>query len=210
MNEILVIGANGLAKEILFSFSELKNDFIFFDNVNKGARLYDNNFKVLDSIEKIAKYFGQIDVRFIIGVGGAKNRESLFKKFSLLNHIPLTLISRTAKVGKFDNHIGKGVLILDGAYITNSVSIGNGTLINKRSIISHDVNIGNFCDISPNVKIMGHVLVGDKVNIGAGAILIPNIKVGDNVTIGAGAVVIRDVPNNAVVVGNPAVIKKIK
>jgi serine O-acetyltransferase len=34
--------------------------------------------------------------------------------------------------------------------------------------------------------------------------VIPNIKIGNNVTVGAGSTVINDVPNNCIVVGNPA------
>ena len=42
------------------------------------------------------------------------------------------------------------------------------------------------------------------------AIVIPCIKIGSNVTIGAGTVVISDIPDNAVVVGNPGRIIKMK
>lgn len=51
-------------------------------------------------------------------------------------------------------------------------------------------------DAAPNI--------GDNVNIYAGAILMGNIKIGDNVEIGAGSVVTKDIPNDCVVVGNPA------
>lgn len=208
MDKILIIGAQGLAKEILFSFSEMKNDFVFFDNINKSTSLYQDNLEILNSYEKVTEYFGSTNLSFVLGIGSSKNRELLFNKFSSLNFNPLTLISKTAKIGEFNNNIGKGVLILDGVYLTNSVSIGDGTLINKRSIISHDTTVGKFCDISPSVKIMGNVLIGDRVDIGVGAVIIPNIQVGNNVTIGAGSVVVRDIPNNAVVVGNPARIIK--
>ena len=40
--------------------------------------------------------------------------------------------------------------------------------------------------------------------------IIGDITVGNNVTIGAGAVVVKDVPDNAVVVGNPARVIKYK
>ena len=46
-------------------------------------------------------------------------------------------------------------------------------------------------------------IIGDNVYIGAGAIIIGNIKVGNNVVIGAGAVVVTDVPDRAIIIGNP-------
>lgn len=50
--------------------------------------------------------------------------------------------------------------------------------------------------------------IGDNVNIYTGAIVVGNINIGNNVSIGAGSVVLKDVPDNCVVVGNPARIVK--
>jgi serine O-acetyltransferase len=50
--------------------------------------------------------------------------------------------------------------------------------------------------------------IGDNVNMCAGSMIIGDITIGNNVTIGAGAIVVKDVPDNCVVVGNPARIIK--
>lgn len=52
------------------------------------------------------------------------------------------------------------------------------------------------------------VTIGDSVWIGGNAVILPGVTVGHNVVIGAGAVVTKDVPDNVVVVGNPARILK--
>ena len=51
-------------------------------------------------------------------------------------------------------------------------------------------------------------VIGDNVTIGCHACVIGGVHIGNNVTIGAGAVVVKDVPDNAIVVGNPARIIK--
>ena len=51
--------------------------------------------------------------------------------------------------------------------------------------------------------------IGDNVVVGANVVIIGNIRIGNNVVIGAGSVVVKDIPDNAVVVGNPARIIKI-
>ena len=52
----------------------------------------------------------------------------------------------------------------------------------------------------------GIPIIGDNVFVGVGAVVVGKIKIGNNVQIGANAVVTKDVPDNAIVVGNPAYI----
>ncbi|MBA7557870.1 2,3,4,5-tetrahydropyridine-2,6-dicarboxylate N-acetyltransferase [subsurface metagenome] len=51
---------------------------------------------------------------------------------------------------------------------------------------------------------------GELSFIGIGTTVIQEIKIGKNVTIGAGSVVIKNIPDNIIVVGNPAKIIKSK
>ena len=47
--------------------------------------------------------------------------------------------------------------------------------------------------------------IGDYAWIGANAIVLPSVsRIGNNSIIGAGGVVTQDIPDNALVVGNPA------
>jgi len=53
------------------------------------------------------------------------------------------------------------------------------------------------------------LVIGNDVWVGQNAIFLPSVKrIGDGAVIGAGAVVTKDVPDFAVVVGNPAKILK--
>ena len=51
---------------------------------------------------------------------------------------------------------------------------------------------------------MGTIEVFDNVMIGANSTLMYNIKIGPNAIVGAGSVVTKDVPEGAIVAGNPA------
>ena len=83
-------------------------------------------------------------------------------------------------------------------------------------VIGDHVVMGNGCQIFSNVCIGvkrngdgdKDPVIGNNVVIGSGAIILGNIKVGNNVIIAAGSVVLDSVPDNTMVAGNPAVVKK--
>lgn len=100
--------------------------------------------------------------------------------------------------------IGVGTVIMAHVSVNADATVGNHCILNTNCSIDHDCVLENFVHISPNATLCGNVYVGEGTHVGAGAVIIQGKRIGKNVTIGAGSVVIRDVPDNAVVVGNPA------
>lgn len=88
------------------------------------------------------------------------------------------------------------------------IVINNKAIIGKNCTILQNVTIGIGKE---NPKTNTNIpIIGDNVTICANAVVIGGITIGDNAVIGAGAVVIKDVPENAIVAGNPAKIIKYK
>ena len=52
------------------------------------------------------------------------------------------------------------------------------------------------------------VVIGDNVWVGARAVILPGVKIGNNVVVAAGSVITKDIPDNCLVAGVPAVVKK--
>lgn len=96
------------------------------------------------------------------------------------------------------------------ALINASVTIGMHCIINSGAIVEHDCKIADFVHICPGAKLAGGVEIGEGTMVGLGSNVIQGIKIGKWVTIGAGAVIIQDIPDYAVVVGNPGKIIKYK
>ena len=82
--------------------------------------------------------------------------------------------------------------------------------------IDESSQIGKNCTVLPRVLLgkkkpglsVPNIKIGDNCYIGTGSTILGPVNIGNNVTIAAGAVVIRDVPDNCLVAGNPAQIKK--
>lgn len=208
---MLIIGAKGFAKEVLevlYQLDDIEN-LLFYDDVNKDLpdKLYDK-FKVLKAEEQAALYFKEQDKRFTLGIGNPVLRRKIYDKFTFLGGKFCSTISPKSSIGNYGNVIEDGCNIMTGSIITNDVVIKRGVLINLNCTIGHDSIIGKFVEMSPGVHISGNCIIGDYSVLGTNATVLPKLKVGSNVTIAAGSVVIKDVPDNCMVAGVPAVIKK--
>jgi sugar O-acyltransferase (sialic acid O-acetyltransferase NeuD family) len=100
--------------------------------------------------------------------------------------------------------VGTGTMILHRAIVQTSSKIGNHVIVNTAAQIDHDCTVGDYVHIAPGAILCGSVNVGEGAFVGAGATIIPRVNIGRWTTIGAGSVVISDVPDGAVVAGNPA------
>lgn len=208
---MLVIGAKGLAKELLEILSQNNDlqDLAFYDDVNtQDSRLLFDRFPILKNVTEAKQYLTHTDARFTIGIGNPLLRKKMYDQFTVYSKKITSVISRNAEIGSFGVVIGAGCHILSGVKISNDVHIGLGCLIYYNSIITHDVCIGDFVEISPGACLLGRSTIGNFSQVGSGAIVLPDVRVGNHVAIAAGAVVTTDIPDYVMAAGVPAVIKK--
>ena len=207
---MLIIGAGGLAKQFLEVLvqSEITGQTVFFDDVNykvKG-RLYD--VPVYCTEADAVTHFKKLGNQFLVAVASPYVKEMLIKRFEKIGGTLVNLISPFSHVSKINTRIDTAN-ILTGSIIENGVSIGRGVLINIGSFITHDSVIGDYTEICPGVRISGECSIGSYCRIGTGTIILPKIKIGNNVIAAAGSVITKDIPDNSMVAGVPAAVKKI-
>jgi len=97
--------------------------------------------------------------------------------------------------------------------IRGSVKIGNHVMMGEEVIIiswNHEFSRTDITMDQQGFREEKTVVIGDDVWIGSRAILLSGVRIGKGAIIGAGAVVAKDVPEWAIVVGNPARVVKLR
>lgn len=114
--------------------------------------------------------------------------------------------------------IGADCNICDGVFIENDVIVGDRVTVKCGVQLWDGLRLEDDVFVGPNATFTNdlhprsrqypdefpHTVVGTGASIGANATILPGVRIGRRAMIGAGAVVTKDVPPNAVVVGNPA------
>ena len=110
-------------------------------------------------------------------------------------------IQKNATIGKYCK-IQSHTFICEGVNLEDNVFVGHGvTFINDK--YPRATNTKGTLQTEADWKVEP-TLVKKGASIGSGATILGNVTIGENAIVGAGSVVIHDVPDGAVVAGNPA------
>jgi len=118
-----------------------------------------------------------------------------------------TVVGEHCRIGSYvdiegDVRIGNFVSLQSGCYLTRGVIIEDEVFCGPRVVTMNDKAI---VYRRQSLKFERHApRILRAARIGGGSVLCPTVTIGENAFVGAGSVVTKDVPDRAIVVGNPA------
>jgi sugar O-acyltransferase (sialic acid O-acetyltransferase NeuD family) len=197
---MLLYGASGHAKVVISCLraNGIEVSAIFDDDVSK---------KELWGIPVIGSYNTDFepDQPLIISIGFNDIRQKIA---GIIKHSIAQIIHSSAEVDD-SVRMGEGSVVFHSATIQADAVIGKHCIINTSASVDHDCQIADFVHIAPNATLCGNVRVGICTLVGAGSIIAPNLTIGQGCLIAAGSVITRNIPDFAVVRGNPGRVIKI-
>jgi len=173
------------------------------DDVKKHGTQY-FGLPVLGGLKDAATRFP--DAYFVNGIGSA---ETASKKPQIIAQTGaprerfVTLVHPTAYVAPTVT-IGAGSVVAQYCVIMAGAVIGDHVKMLPQCTISYGSNIGSYSTVSTGAVTLSDVVCGVSNYLGANVSIKERVKVGDYCILGMGTVVLRDVPENSVMVGNPA------
>lgn len=217
MKKVIILGGSGIGM-IAASILERKGDYevvgFLNDVIPKGSWIGKyRKIQVIGDTNNLSAFIEDENTFAFIAYVGLQNEKETYKKIDSLN-IPINkfinIIDESAVIPENYCKIGKGVMISPLAQLSPDSTISDNCILLANSFVGHDSFLDRFAHIATNAVVGANVHVGKGVHIGSNATIREKIKIGDYSLIGAGAVVLNDVPENAIMVGNPARILKIR
>lgn len=209
MKTIVIVGAGGFAREVLWVIREINADgesdrsmevlgFVDGDPAVHGTTVCD--LPVLGGDDWLTERDG---VCAVCAIGAPRSRRLVVERLSAAGIRFVSLVHPSVRMSRYVK-IGTGSVVCAGSVLTTQVKVGKHVHINLNVTVGHDVVIDDWATVAPGSNISGGVSLGPGVELGSNCAVLPNISVGRGAVIGAGAVVSRNVGENVVAVGVPA------
>ena len=120
--------------------------------------------------------------------------------------MPTAVIGERCNIGQnvfIDNRvtIGNGVKIQNNVSVYNGVEVEDDVFLGPSMVFTNVINPRSFVERKSEFR---RTLLRKGSTVGANATIVCGVEIGAYALIGAGAVIIRDVPDHAMMVGNPA------
>ena len=205
MNELVIIGAGGFARETAQAVQDA-GEFKLLGHLDDNPALHStevDGVPVLGGCDLVHDLPG---VRVVICVGNPRDyaaRARLVRRLGLPADRYATVIHPTAAVSA-TSEVGPGSVLLAHCVLTAAVRVGTHVAVMPHVVLTHDDVVDDFATLAAGVRLGGSVRLERGAYVGSGALVREGTTVGAWSLVGMGSAVLGDVPPGEVWVGSPA------
>jgi len=197
---ILLVGASGLAREVLAAGITGVVGVLDDAPALRGTTL--GGVPVVGAVADAAD--SEDDLLICIGPSAVRRDVAhRLRALGVADDRFATYAARSARIGT-TSVVGIGSILLDGVAVTADVTIGRHVVVMPNSTLTHDGVLEDFATLAAGVSLGGNVHVREAAYVGMNAAVRQGVVIGDEATVGMGAVVLQDVPRGQTWAGVPA------
>ena len=202
MAAVLILGASGLAREVLPVLREQGREVLgILDDRHATLPRTVGGVPVLGGIDDAGFY---PDAEVLACVGPSPGRESVVGRAERAGVTQWATVVDPSVRNPGGCPVGSGSILLAGVAITADAVLGDHVVAMPQVTITHDCLVRDFATLAAGVSLGGGVRIGRAAYLGINACVRPGVTVGAGATVGMGAVVLNDVPNDETWAGVPA------
>lgn len=205
MPTLLLLGAGGLAREVLASLRQAQEYRIFGflddDPARHGTRV--DGVPVLGGLSGAANY---PRCSFLACAGSGTARAGMVQTLARAGVGEdrfATFIDPAVRMTGGCT-VGPGSILLAGTVLTAAVRVGRHVAVMPNCTLTHDDVIEDYATLTSGVCLGGGVQVGSGAYLGMGSTVRQGVRIGAGTVVGMGAAVLQDLPGGQTWAGVPA------
>ncbi|MEU0881548.1 NeuD/PglB/VioB family sugar acetyltransferase [Lentzea sp. NPDC005914] len=209
MTPLLLIGAGGLAREVIAAIAAVNSVRPTFEVLGLLDDAPDKHGSVVDGVEVLGPLDlarSHPDAQVLICTASSSRQDSrmrISRRLGFDDSRYATLVHPQASVAA-GTELGAGTILLACAVITAPQQVGRFVVAMPHVLLTHDDVVADGVTLAGRAALAGTVRVGESAYIGQGALVREGLTIGAGALVGMGAVVLNDVPAGETWVGVPA------
>lgn len=205
MSELLLIGATGLAREVLATVRNSGQYDVagFLDDDKELSGIDVDGAPVLGSVRDAADY---LHTFLLVCLESGRAREAVVDRLAALDVAPMryaTVIDPAVRTPE-GCRIGRGSILLQNVTLTASVTLGAHVVAMPGVTFTHDDVVADYATFAAGTSLGGGVQIGRAASLGMNSSVREGTCIGPYATVGMGAAVLSSVPEGETWVGVPA------
>lgn len=213
MNQIYIVGAGGLGREVYTLIEEINKvnkifnlmGFLDADPSKKTVTIGKKIIPVFEEKLFLEQNSNNPQIHLVIAIG---TPDSIYKianyyKENTLFQFP-NLLHPSVQYTVDAIKLQEGNIIASNTFLSIDVNIGSFNIINLHCTVGHDTQIGSFNVINPGVNLSGGITLGNQNLLGTNATILQNLSIGNSNTISAASFISKSIDNGQILIGNPA------